>query len=81
MNTQQKIHEILGKILNLSKEKTNIADTVSYIMSAEYLAKLLAIIEINEKRFSDKAETKRFHYILCLMIGYHLGVEREKEVN
>ena len=38
-------------------------------------------LEINEKRFSDKAETKRFHYILCLMIGYHLGVEREKEVN
>ena len=81
MNTQQKINGIIEKISKHVKENKNVAESIAYIMPAKDLATFMAKIELNEETLPDKLLTKRFNYVLCLMVGYHLGMEKESEVN
>ncbi|HEC64617.1 hypothetical protein LCGC14_2779270 [marine sediment metagenome] len=78
----KEILEILKGFSERNKNSKNLAETIDYIIDAESLAMFMFVLEKTAENFGGTKEDAQRHIILgSLVVGYHLGINKTKEVN
>ena len=78
-----KMEEILNILLKLKddvEKSGDVEETVSYILKPKDLETFIGLMEKTEDGFKNNA-MRRYSYLSCLAVGYHLGINRIKEAN
>ena len=79
------MNEIAEILIGFSKrvgETKNLGEAASYIINTEDLAKFMSSLEETRKIQNVSEEESHMHSVLAsLVVGYHLGINKQKEAN
>lgn len=78
----KEIVEILKVFMEKGKKSKNLAESVDYIIDAKSLAMFMMVLEKTAENFGGTKEDAQRHIILAsLAVGYHLSINKTKELN
>ena len=78
-----KMEEILNILLKLKesvKKSGDVEETVSYILKPRELETFIGLVQQTDAGFKDDS-MRKYSYLACLVVGYHLGINKIKEAN
>ena len=78
----KEVTEILKDFAKVVKEKNNLGEAASYIMSSEDFVAFMFAVRGSVSNFKgEEMEAQLYGNLSCLVVGYHLGINKQKEVN
>lgn len=83
MVDDKKMKEILDILMKLKegvKKSGDVEEAVSYILKPKELHTFIGLIEKTDDRYKDN-DMRKYAFLSCLVVGYHLGINRIKEAN